>query len=226
MSGGVTGSSMNSGENLARRSRAREAWFSGQAWLASRRSLMALPTALRVRVRASSSISRSRPPTFSLRVRNPSSTAFVARTSVSAGLASPIMALTSTGRGEPPRKTARGLASDLARQSSAAVSRAKARAGGGMAGNGVEARGLVSRAGATVSRAVARYRREAELRVREAGASPRPMMPLSVSIWTSKLYRASIKDDDVRKGRLNGTATLCHSIPVINIRSGEQGSRQ
>ena len=95
-----------------------------------------------------------------------------------------------------------------------------------MAGNGVEARDLVSRAGATVSRAVARYRREAGLRVSEAGASPRPMMPLSVSSWTSKLYRASMEDDDVRKGRLNGTATLCHSIPVINIRSGEQGSQK
>ena len=93
-----------------------------------------------------------------------------------------------------------------------------------MAGNGVEARDLVSRAGATVSRAVARYLREAEPRVSEAGASPRPMMPLSVSSWTSKLYRASIKDDDVRKGLLNGTATLCHSIPVINIRSDEHGS--
>ena len=39
MSAGVTGSSMNSGENLARRSRAREAWSSGHARLASRRSL-------------------------------------------------------------------------------------------------------------------------------------------------------------------------------------------
>ena len=94
-----------------------------------------------------------------------------------------------------------------------------------MAGNGMEARGLVSTAGAMVSRAVAMYRRDAGLRVREAGASPRPMMPLSVSIWTSKLYRASMKDDDVRKGRLKGTATPCHSMPAINIRSDEHGSR-
>ena len=50
-----------------------------------------------------------------------------------------------------------------------------------MAVNGVETRGLVSSAGATVSRAVARYLRDAGLRVKEAGASPRPMIPLSVS---------------------------------------------
>ena len=89
----------------------------------------------------------------------------------------------------------------------------------------MEARGLVSRAGATVSRAVARERRDAGLRMREAGASPRPMMPLSVSSQTIKLYRESIREDDVRKGRLNGTATPCHSMPMINIRLSEYGSR-
>ena len=94
-----------------------------------------------------------------------------------------------------------------------------------MAGNGMEARGLDSRAGATVSRAVAMYRRDAGPRVREAGASPRPIIPWSVSSQTIKPYRESIREDDVRKGRLNGTATPCHSMPVINIRSSEYGSR-
>ena len=65
MSAGITGSSMNSGEYLARRCRAMEAWFSDQARLASKRSFMASPTALRVQARASSSMSRSRPPTLS-----------------------------------------------------------------------------------------------------------------------------------------------------------------
>ena len=70
---------------------------------------MALPTALRVRVRASSSISRSRPPTLSLRVRKPSSTAFVARTSVSAGVGLSDYGVDFNGSGRAAKEDGEGL---------------------------------------------------------------------------------------------------------------------
>ena len=95
------------------RGRGRLGFLARRGWH-PRRSLMASPTALRVRARASSSILRSRPPTFSLRVRKPSSTAFAASTSVSAGVG-----LSDNGvdfnrvREVPPRKAARGSAFGL-----------------------------------------------------------------------------------------------------------------
>ena len=221
--GEARGSSMYSGEYLARCWRARAAWGSGQAWLASRRSFTDRPTFLRTRDSASSSREEGRPPILSFTVRKPSSAAWTARASESAGVASPMTALTSTGLGEPPRNSVRDFPVDWERQSKAAVSRAKARGGGGTAERGAEASGRLRRAGATVSRAVAMNRREEWPRTRLAGASPTPRRPSLVSIHTMRLWRVSMREEDVRKGCLKGTPTVCHSMARINM-TERQGS--